>query len=71
MNFVESVKLAIDSVRVNKLRAVLTLLSISIGVFAIIGAGTLIGSINDTVTNEMALLGENTIMIMKDRKSVV
>ncbi len=65
MNFLESVNIAFDSVKSNKLRASLTLLSISIGVFAIIGAGTLVSSIDNAVVNEMAGLGETTFSISK------
>lgn len=65
MNFLESIYIAFDSVRSNKLRASLTLLSISIGVFAIIGAGTLVSSIDNAVVNEMAGLGETTYAISK------
>ena len=65
MNFLESVYIAFDSVRSNKLRASLTLLSISIGVFAIIGAGTLVSSIDNAVVNEMAGLGETTFAVSK------
>ena len=42
MNIGESILIAIDSIKVNKLRASLTLLSISIGIFAIIGVGSLV-----------------------------
>jgi putative ABC transport system permease protein len=65
LNISESIVLALDSIRANKLRASLTLLSISIGVFAIIGAGTLVNSINNAVTTEMASLGENTFEIKR------
>jgi len=65
MNVIESIILAFDSVRVNKLRAILTLLSISIGVFAIVGAGTLVQSINNAVTGEMAALGENMFSVYR------
>jgi putative ABC transport system permease protein len=65
MNVIESIILAFDSVRVNKLRAILTLLSIAIGVFAIVGAGTLVQSINNAVTGEMAALGENLFSIYR------
>ncbi len=65
MNILESILLAFDSVRVNKLRAILTLLSIAIGVFAIVGAGTLVKSINNAVTGEMAALGENMFSIFR------
>ena len=65
MNVLESILLAFDSVKVNKLRATLTLLSIAIGVFAIVGAGTLVTSINNAVTGEMAALGENMFSIYR------
>lgn len=65
MNIFESIYLALDSVRVNKLRAFLTLLSISIGVFALMGTGALIKSIDNAVTNEMITLGENTFSIKR------
>ncbi len=65
MNIKESIVIAIDSIRVNKLRASLTLLSISIGVFAIMGAGTLVESFNNTVTGEMAALGENAYSVKR------
>lgn len=68
MNISESVKLALDSIAVNKLRAFLTLLSIAIGVFAIIGAGSLVSSINGTVDTELDALGENTFFIYKTPK---
>ena len=65
MNITESIVLAFDSIRLNKLRASLTLLSIAIGVFAIIGAGTLVSSINNAVTNEIAAMGDNTFIIKR------
>lgn len=65
MNFTESIIQAFLSVKANKLRAGLTLLSISIGVFAIIFAGGIVNSINNTVNGEMSEMGENSIMISK------
>ncbi len=65
MNIFESIIIALDSIRVNKLRAALTLLSISIGVFAIIVAMGLVRSINTTVSEQMADLGENTFAIFR------
>lgn len=65
MNFYESILIALDSIRLNKLRAGLTLLSISIGVFAIIVAMGLVKSINTTVTEQIADLGENTFSIFR------
>lgn len=65
MNILESILIALKSIVVHKLRAVLTLLSIAIGVFAIVLTGTLIDSLNNAITNEMASLGRNTIYITK------
>jgi putative ABC transport system permease protein len=65
MNVKESVVMALDSVRGNKLRTSLTLLSIAIGVFAIIGAGSLVTSIDGAVSKEMEGLGETTFLISK------
>ena len=68
--FLESLAMAVDSVRANKLRSGLTLLSIAIGIFAIIGAGTAVTSLNNTVNGELASLGQNTFQIRR-RPSVV
>jgi len=65
MNIGESIILALNSVREYKLRASLTLLSISIGVFAIMGAGTLVTSINSSVNSELDAMGENSFMIKR------
>jgi putative ABC transport system permease protein len=65
MNIFESVTIAFDSVKNNKLRTFLTLLSISIGVFAITGAGALVESINATVTGEIESRGETVYYITR------
>ena len=65
MNVIESVALAMHSVKANKLRTFLTLLSIAIGVFAITGAGALIESINSTVTGELDALGETVYYVSR------
>ncbi|MEI6088890.1 MAG: ABC transporter permease [bacterium] len=65
MNVAESVQLALIAVKENKLRAGLTLLSISIGIFTIICIGTLVTSLNKTVTGELSSMGENTFTIQK------
>lgn len=65
MNVFESIKQALNSVIVNKLRAGLTLLSISIGIFAIIAFGSMVDSLNYAVEGEMAELGENSFAIYR------
>ncbi len=65
MNVAESVQLALIAVKENKLRAGLTLLSISIGIFTIICIGTLVSSLNNTVSGELSSMGENSFIIQK------
>ncbi|MFH1051941.1 MAG: ABC transporter permease [bacterium] len=65
MNIGESILQALDSVRMNKLRASLTLLSIAIGVFAIITAGGLVSSIDNAVTGEIQKAGATTFQIRR------
>jgi putative ABC transport system permease protein len=65
MNIGESILIALDAIRGHKLRSSLTLLSISIGIFAIIGAGTAVTSLDNSVTGELANLGENSIIITR------
>jgi putative ABC transport system permease protein len=68
--FIESFIMALEAVRANKLRSGLTLLSIAIGIFAIIGAGTAVTSLNNSVNGELASLGQNTFQI-KRRPSII
>lgn len=65
MNIGESIIIALDAIRGHKLRSSLTLLSISIGIFAIIGAGTAVTSLENSVSGELAELGENSIIITR------
>jgi putative ABC transport system permease protein len=65
MNILESIYIALSSIRENKLRSFLILLSIAIGVFAIFGAGTFVSAIDNTVENELSDLGENTFQIKR------
>ncbi|HET7152529.1 MAG TPA: ABC transporter permease, partial [Candidatus Kapabacteria bacterium] len=65
MQIGESISLAVASVKANKLRSALTLLSVSIGVFAIIGATTVVGSFNAMFTDQLSALGSNTLFIQK------
>ena len=65
MDFTESIYQAIDSIRTNKLRTFLTLLSIAIGVFALIVAGTLINSFEKAVLAQLEEIGETTFWIQR------
>ncbi len=65
MNISESIRMAIASIFTHKLRSFLTLLSVAIGVFAIMGSGSLVSSIDETVETEMANLGENSFKVTR------
>lgn len=65
MNILESIKLALFALRENKLKAGLTLLSISIGIFTIISIGTLVSSLDATISGETQNMGSNKIIIQK------
>ncbi len=65
MHVGESVKMAISSIRANKLRAGLTLLSISIGVFAIVGVAAAVGALNAKVDDQLSSLGRNSFLVQK------
>lgn len=64
-NLKEAIVMAFKSFGHYKLRTALTLLSIAIGVFAIMGSGTLVNSIDNAVKNEMANLGDNSFKFKK------
>ena len=61
----ESFRMAIESIRQNKLRSILTLLGISIGVFSVIGVMTAIRTLESSVSSQLDILGTNTFAINK------
>jgi len=65
MQIFESVRMAFTSIGANKLRASLTLLSISIGVFAIVGVAAAVGALEAKVDEQLASLGRNSFIIQK------
>jgi putative ABC transport system permease protein len=63
MNLIESIRIAFSSLAANKLRAVLTMLGIIIGVGAVITLLALGGAIQNLVTRELQGLGSNLIFL--------
>jgi len=61
----ENVKMALSSLRTNKLRAFLTMLSIVVGVFSIIGAMTALGILTSGISNSLSQLGSETFTVKK------
>ena len=62
----ESFRMTIDAIRQNKLRSILTLLGISIGVFSVIGVMTAIRTLESSVESGLNVFGTNTFVIQKN-----
>jgi putative ABC transport system permease protein len=61
----ENIRMALSSLRSNKLRAFLTMLSIVVGVFSIIGAMTALGILTTGISNSLSQLGSETFTLKK------
>ena len=61
----ESVFFALHSLNANKLRTFLSLLGITIGIFAIIIVFTIVDSLESNVRNSIESLGENVVFVQK------
>ncbi|WP_291906608.1 ABC transporter permease [Chitinophaga sp. CB10] len=60
-----SLKMAVQELRVNKLRTFLSLLGITIGIFCIISVFTLTSSLERNVRNSLSELGDDVIYVQK------
>src|SRR5271169_5416476 len=65
MNIAEAIRIALQSLWVNKLRSVLTLLGVVIGVAAVIAVVTFVSGINDYVAQKIFNLGADVFLIFK------
>src|ERR1700731_2821740 len=65
MNIAEAIRIAFQSLWVNKLRSVLTLLGVVIGVAAVIAVVTFVSGINDYVAQKVFNLGADVFIIFK------
>ncbi|MDQ4077508.1 MAG: ABC transporter permease, partial [Chloroflexota bacterium] len=63
MNLTESFLTALDSLTANKLRAVLTMLGVIIGVASVIALVSIGDGVNSKVTSEIQAMGTNLLMI--------
>jgi putative ABC transport system permease protein len=63
--FKESIFFALNALRVNKLRTILSLLGITIGIFAIISVFTATDSLEGKLRESVASLGDNVIFVQK------
>jgi len=61
--FNENLRVALQSVKTNRLRTVLTVLIIAFGIMALVGILTAIDSIRNSITKEFMVMGANTFTI--------
>ncbi len=61
----EGVRIAFDSIRVNKVRAGLTILGIAVGVFVVTAMSAAVHGINAGVTSSLAAAGPKTFFVTK------
>ena len=63
---VEVVKLALATIRENKVRAFLTVLGVIIGTGTIIGVGSILAGLDGAVTGAIRSLGTNSVLVSKN-----
>ena len=66
MNFSESFLTALDSIAANKLRSVLTMLGVIIGVAAVIALLAIGNGVSASITDEISSIGTNLITVFPD-----
>ena len=59
----ESLMMALVALRTNKLRSILTLLGIAVGVFSIIAVMTAMGVLVNSIESGLSQLGANTFQV--------
>lgn len=69
MQFLESILMALSSLKANKLRSILTLIGVIIGVMTVIAVASIIAGMNRYVTDKISTMGSTTFII--DRIGIV
>ncbi|EJO5346163.1 ABC transporter permease [Clostridium botulinum] len=67
MNFLENLKMALDSIKTNKMRSFLTMLGIIIGISSVITIVSLGKGGQNTITGEFEKIGSSTVSIKVDQ----
>ncbi len=65
MKILEILKVAFDSLKANKLRSILTIVGIVVGIFSIIAISTIIEMLQSSIEEGTSVLGQNTFQIQK------
>ncbi len=63
--FRENIRIALDSIKGQLLRTILTVLIIAIGITALVGILTFLGALEKTITGDFASMGSNTFNIQR------
>ena len=71
MGIIENIKLAINSLFANKMRSVLTMLGIIIGIGSVIAIVTVGDSLASSITSEMSGVGARNIHLGLEQKDFV
>lgn len=66
----ENISIAVDSIKANRLRAVITMLIISIGIMALVGILSAIDAIKNGINNNFTSMGANTFTIRNSDVSI-
>lgn len=69
--FRENIRIALDSIKGQLLRTILTILIIAIGITALVGILTLVGALENTISGDFASMGSNTFSIRQYEFSTV
>ncbi len=69
MFYIENIRLAFESLRANKMRALLTMLGIIIGIASVIAIISVGNSLSSSITSEMQNIGTNNILLRVREKS--
>ncbi len=65
----ENLLLALDAIRANKMRSLLTMLGIIIGIMSVIAIITIGNALTDSITSELSSFGSSNIMVMLSQKN--
>src|SRR3989440_8018056 len=65
MNLAEVIRMALGALRSNKLRSILTMLGVTIGVFSVIGVMTALSVISTSIEGGLSFLGSDLFQFGK------
>ncbi|HEY6844046.1 MAG TPA: ABC transporter permease [Thermoanaerobaculia bacterium] len=65
MAFTEIIKMALNALRTNRLRSILTMLGVTIGVFSVIGVMTALSVISTSIEHGLSMFGSNLFQFAK------